>query len=148
MTTMLFDADIHSRLIDGDGVCQRPENRPTATRVSLWETARPNEFHSQSADRHRQAKIACLRCPLLRACEAMLSEMERLGEPSDGVVAGRFSDCVPHGFTGPRQQRCRTCGESMRSQAWAAKRPNSVERSHAGEGLCGECYPRFSRWRQ
>lgn len=151
MTTaekMTTPGSIHAALVDGDGICQRPEHRPTASTPSLWEGLSTGERRGDVAARHVQAKIECLRCPLLRACEAMLSDSEKSGDPVDGVVAGRYSDCaIDYSCPDHRQRNCRTCGQPMYPQRWLKKNPEAtVERVHSGEGLCNGCYSLFSRW--
>lgn len=68
--------------------------------------------------------------------------MERLGMRVDGVCAGRYSDVPPRGGAKTFvQTTCRVCGCEMKPQV-VGEEGDTV---HQGEGLCGRCYPVFSR---
>lgn len=142
---------VHEDLLDEVGICQRQRHRSTPGTPSLWETIRPKEAHEAAEERHLQARLLCQQCPLLRPCEQMLSDMEKAAQPVDGVVAGRWSDCIAETprVGVPRQDTCRACKQQMRPQR--SPRPISprsrIVRRHVGEGLCHECAPNFKRWK-
>ena len=136
---------------DAMGICQRRDMAATDMQPSLWDAKRDGaDTVEDMLFRHRKARVYCHQCPLLDACEAMLSEHEKLGIAISGVVAGRYSDVSQGAVTqgaDPRQRTCRGCHEPMQPQHVAPRRrkkPLHV-RIHVCEGLCDECYPRFSR---
>lgn len=135
------------------GICQQPRHQATATRPSLWDPTFPGEPVKNALARQQQARLLCATCPLLGACERMLSDAERRGVLVGGVVAGRYSD-IPqqHGKEGDLyQERCRACGKQMLPQAEPpiqarGRRSKKHPLRHMGEGLCDKCYPVCSRW--
>lgn len=123
----------------------------TATHPSLWDTKADGETTVDAMkERNQKAMVLCQACPLLDACEAMLSDHEKQSIAISGVVAGRYCD-VPQGAVTqgaePRQVTCRGCHEPMQPQHLAPRRRKKrlSVRIHRGEGLCDWCYPRFSR---
>lgn len=133
------------------GFCQMQANRPRADWISPWEGRRNRELTEAVLHRHKVAQLACRRCPVLEDCEEMLSAHEREGLGIDGIVAGRYTDVVEwwHSRSGEStffQQRCVACKEKMAPQRGYRGRPRTRRiRTHVGEGLCGECFPSFSR---
>lgn len=130
----------------GDGICVHPRFRSSIEAPSLWESRRDSmrELHSVVAERHRQAKVLCKMCPLLRQCEQALSDFEKAGTPVDGVMAGRYADTGGyHGSKVNVLKVCEGCGQRMIPQR---KKPQPDQRQHVGEGLCQDCYPMFGRF--
>lgn len=131
-----------------NGLCAQPGFEAAADSPSLWESRRPRESAEAMANRHRKARVACQRCPLIRECERMLSDHEIQGIPIDGVVAARYSDV---GYKAqPRrelQSVCMGCGESLLPQKMVHdNREDKRRKPHVGEGLCRDCYPIFARF--
>lgn len=122
------------------GICQRPENKPRGE-PSLWDGGWPHERADSVQARHMQARIECARCPLLEACEEMLSDFEREGLAIDGIVAGRKCDCCRLVGSKISKIACRACKKTMSPQS----APQARWPLHAGEGFCEECFPHFSR---
>lgn len=145
------------------GVCQTERWRKALRRGEIipWDarvsTERKDAKPDTALERQEYARALCARCPVLEACERMLSDKEKLGECVLGVVAGRFSDVTPEGWkSGPkrlpthpvdgRQTHCRACGKAMWPQGTAPRKvAASSSPQHRGEGLCASCYPQFSR---
>lgn len=136
------------------GTCQRRSMAATATRPSLWDTKGDGETTVDvMRQRNQKAMVLCQACPLLEACEAMLSDHEKRGIAISGVVAGRYSDVPVHTSSQgaePRQRTCRGCHEQIQPQCLAPgprshrKKKLSVH-IHVGEGLCQWCHPQISR---
>lgn len=123
-------------LFDKTGICQQQKYRDAEPRI--WDTPYPTRF----PESHTKARILCRRCPALEQCEEYLSGLELLGVHVSGVIAARYSDVgVASEGVIYRQEKCLGCGEQMMPQ----RRATNSKRSHKGEGLCTECYPRFSR---
>ncbi len=146
------------------GVCQRPEYRPVNPGApSLWdpqaegERKSVNEKKHPTQLRHERARVLCLRCPLLEACEAYLCDLEDNRTQVGGVVAGRYydgppdfvCDLKPKSLDKWRQSKCRACGRLMWPRANLIRKPPVQpvpdECQHIGEGLCQDCYPQFAR---
>ena len=129
-------------------VCRRPEHKPTAVRLSLWETNREGERSESYEPRLRQARVLCRSCPMLDHCESELSRMEKKGIPVDGIMAGRFSDVKTHGgmksgaFT---TVSCQGCHLTLIPQAKRGQIARAGRVQHVGEGLCALCFPKYSR---
>lgn len=128
----------------GNGICQRPEHRPTGGMPTLWEGQRGRESKEAAQARHLEAKLLCLRCPLLDACEAMVCHYEKLDQGIDGVVAGRYST-AERLYNKTYIVRCLGCGATLHPQCAQTRRNREGLRVHAGEQLCTDCYPRLSR---
>lgn len=134
--------------LDAVCVCRRPEHKPTRKNPSVWESNREGEKAESWERRHRQARVLCRSCPMLDACETELSRLEKEGKPVDGIVAGRYCDIPVH--AGPRQHAfttvtCRGCQERIIPQAKADAPWHPGKVLHVGEGLCENCFPRYSR---
>lgn len=136
------------------GICQQRDMQATPSAPSLWDPSAAGEPVARMRKRHQQAKLLCAQCPLLEACERMLSACEWRGVRVAGVVAGRYSDRPqPLTSSDPYQLCCRWCGGPMDPQALVAaharKRcchtPYQYKQRHMGEGLCNRCYQGHSR---
>lgn len=74
----------------------------------------------------------------------MVCFFEARGEEVDGVVAGRES--VAFGkYNKNRIVRCRGCRAPLRPPLMRSARDFPDVKDHAGEQLCKDCFPRFSR---
>lgn len=130
-----------------DESCARCWNRKWPKGLP-WDGRRQGEESDSVRARHAYARQECMRCPLLDACEAYLSDQETDGTRVDGITAGRYSDVNPHepSDVAFQQTTCRGCQESMRPQRTPAKPPRLTPRKkHRGEGLCQDCWPNLSR---
>lgn len=143
------------------GMCQRPEHQPEDGMPSLWDPQGERgmgrqSFRDVTRKRHHRARLLCLRCPLLDACERYLSDMENKMVPVAGIVAGRYFDGPPQGgrikpkpLDKERQVTCRGCGHLMWPRSNILQDhpaiPGPDECQHKGEGLCESCWPKLSR---
>lgn len=127
------------------GTCQLPRARSTGADVSLWESRRSREDKDSVGQRHLRARLECWVCPVLEACEAALTDMERQGQHVDGVMAARYSDVKSRDALGIHQAKCRGCHVSLWPQAKDPDQMPSGRLRHVGEGLCETCWPAFSR---
>lgn len=120
------------------GICQRAEHR--TDRPKLWDPRAQGETPAQRDYRHRQARLLCRQCPMLRACEEYLSQLERDSISIVGVVAGRYPDYYRTGVSNIEEVQtcCRICQKPMIRQG---KRATKRKRQHKGEGLCSKCWP-------
>lgn len=128
----------------GNGICQRPKYRPGSKIGNLWESQRGREAAHDMVIRHQQARLLCLRCPLLEDCEDMVAYFERQNQPVDGVVAGRYSTVIIRA-AGADFVHCRGCQEPLKPQHPSGRKYNPDRKVHAGEQFCEDCHPRFSR---
>ncbi|RSZ61523.1 hypothetical protein EAH68_12725 [Corynebacterium hylobatis] len=130
------------------GICQLTANRARPDRPSLWDSRYTGEKIPDVLARHKAARLACVHCPLLNACEAMLSDHEAQGIHIEGVVAGRHTDFVAHWAKQDSdlvQTECRGCRRPLQPQKDRDRPLRGAQRPHVGEGMCEVCYPRFSR---
>lgn len=150
--------------MEEEGICQKRKWRQAAKHgeITPWEARtgaerRRGDEPDRTMARHERARELCHRCPALDACERYLSAMEKAGICISGIVAGRYSDTPPGNWkNGParlpkgdeeeRQTACRACHAPMWPQATPQARVTTLGGAqHAGEGLCGDCYPKFAR---
>lgn len=124
------------------GICMRSRYRKL--KVSPWDSQVGKEKPEEVKRRQSEARLLCLRCPLLQECEQYLTDMECEGKHVSGVVAARYSDVIPHSFEN-YQETCRGCSRPLRPHLPKRRNqdPNCVQ--HQGEGLCRDCYPLMHR---
>ncbi|GEM_PF-5458959 len=74
----------------------------------------------------------------------MVSFFEARGEAVDGIVAGRESVAAAKNFN-YRRVKCRGCLAPLRPPLPRTARDSQEVKDHAGEQLCTDCYPKYSR---
>lgn len=131
-------------MTEDKALCRR--NR-TKGKPSLWDDRLPNEKTEDLLKRNHQARLLCNQCQLLDQCETYLTEFEKEGLPIAGVIAGRYSDVRTHHNSDntTTQTTCKTCEIKLIPQARKNKKPHKNIALHAGEGLCTQCFPKYSR---
>ena len=127
------------------GTCSRTEYS------GLWDSITVEQPTKEMLIMQARARVLCLQCPLLEACEDYLSACEQEGLAVDGVIAGRFSDVYAGNWQLEHQiqSHCLGCQTHMLPQKVPPRRDpeqfRSLRRKHVGEGLCDQCYPALSR---